>query len=292
MTAPFNLRPELPISPLMAGEDRRRTERLMLSVPIRVLDFGSSNGAFSEDTHTVEVNRAGARIALKHRVVSDDTLRIVNLENFREADFRVVGATRLAAEEGREWGVECLDEGRNIWGIDFPPPLLSSDSQASALLRCRGCGKQRLTVLSFMEVDILESTGVIQQPCKDCAQFSSWSYAEHPQPAGDRPPSPQAPPPVEEWDKKTDRRAHKRLPLKMPILVRNQKGEQEISKTENVSKGGFSVCLALNLAVGELVKAVCPYTYGSTGMEQRAEVRNRKPFTARDRWLYGCRYVS
>lgn len=79
-------------------DEKRNTERILLTIPIRVTAFGGSAGGFSEETYTVEINRAGARIALGHRVETGDTLRIVNLENGREADFRVVGPSRV--EEG------------------------------------------------------------------------------------------------------------------------------------------------------------------------------------------------
>lgn len=280
----------------MTEGDRRRTERLLLTIPIRVMAFGGYGGRFSEDTHTVEINRSGARIALRQRVTPNDTLRIVNLENFREADFRVVGATRLAAEQGGEWGVECLEEGHNIWGIDFPPLLASHDSQAGALLECRGCGQRRLHVLNFVELDILDASGVILQACAKCGQFSSWSYADRPLGPGNAPtPQQLTSPPLprpEEWDGKAERRAHKRLPLKMPILVRSHNGQQQISKTENVSKGGFAACLSLDLPVGGTVTVVCPYTEGGPKLEQKAEVRLRKVFTAGERWLYGFKYVT
>jgi hypothetical protein len=74
-------------------------------------------------------------------------------------------------------------------------------------------------------------------------------------------------------------------------MVRNHKGEREVSKTENVSKGGFAVCLGLMLAVGEIVHVVCPYTDDAQNLEQKAEVRRRANFTPGQRWLYGMRYV-
>ena len=162
----------------MSEPERRGTERLLLEVPIRVIAFGASGGGFTEDTHTVSLNRAGARIALKHRVASGDTLRIINLETFSEADFRVVGPTRLDSGEVAEWGVECTEPGRNIWGIEFAAPIGAESSHAGALLVCQGCGKQVVCVLTLMDVEILDATGVLQRLCDQCGQFSSWTYAD------------------------------------------------------------------------------------------------------------------
>ena len=79
------------MAPATMMQEKRNTERILLTIPIRVSAFGGSDGGFSEETYTVEINRDGARIALKHRVEPGDTLRIANMENLREADFRVVG---------------------------------------------------------------------------------------------------------------------------------------------------------------------------------------------------------
>lgn len=277
----------------MGGTERRSTERLLLTIPIRVIAFGANAGGFTEDTHAIEVNRAGARVALKNRVASGDILRIVNLENFCEADFRVVGPTRLDTGEVAEWGVECAEPGRNIWGIEFPPPIAAEDSQAGALLLCQGCGKEALCVLTLMEVEILNSAGVLQRLCDRCGELSSWTHADVAR-CPQEPPAaePVAPPPqVEEAKGQIERRAHKRLALKLRVLVQNHRGERELAKTENISKGGLAVCLAMKLAVGEVVRVVCPYTEGAQNLEQRAEVRRRVTFAAGTRWLYGFRYV-
>jgi len=86
------------------------------------MGFDPRTGTFTEDTHPVMLNRTGALIRLKHRVATDDTVRIVNLESYAEADFRVVGLARTEAGEIFQWGVECLELERNIWGIEFPAP--------------------------------------------------------------------------------------------------------------------------------------------------------------------------
>jgi hypothetical protein len=278
----------------MGEADRRGTERVMLEIPIRVMSFASGSAGFTEDTRTVQVNQAGARIALRHRVATGSEVRIINLENLREADFRVVGPIRLDRGEVSEWGVECLEIGRNIWGIEFPSPLDVTSAQAGALLQCQGCKREVLQVLTLVEVDILESTGWIQRLCDQCGQFSSWAYADvirHPQTppletAASLPASPAA-----HWDGKAERRAHKRVAVKLPVLVRNHTGEEEISKSENISKGGLAVCLHLRLAAGEMVTVACPYTQGDQNLLQKAEVRRCVTVTADRKWLYGVRYI-
>jgi hypothetical protein len=276
------------------GSGRRRTERLKLSIPIRVMCFGGSAGDFVEDTHTLIVNRDGALIALKHRVAPEDTIRIINLENLREADFRVVGEMRLEIPDYSGWGVECLERERTLWDIDFPPPLDPAGANVGALLECLGCHKQGLLVLSLVEGDLLGSAGMLERLCDHCGQLSTWTYAEVTRRPKDLPPSSQPPvaPGVGRWDGKTERRLFRRLPVKMRALVRNRKGEQEIAKTENLSKGGFAIILKMTLSLGEFVTVICPYSGSAGDFEQKAEVRYRAPHIAGMNWFYGLRYYG
>lgn len=330
-------------NPATTGPQGRRTERIVLEIPIRVVSYGGSAGNFSEETRTLLVNRDGALISLQHRLVPDEFIRITNLSNLREADFRVVGLARQESGEITQWGVECLDKGRCLWDIDFPPPMEVTDAKGEALLQCQGCGKQCLLVLSLTEVDILDSTGAIEKLCENCGHLSCWVFVEDigpPQklaPPTEIPPAPkalgseaptgtgptagsipvaktvervekpdrpslqerspalhpevQASPQATKWDGKTERRLHKRLTLKLPVMIRTQKGEIELGRTENISKGGLSVTLSLILDLSEQAYLVCPYSGSGNEIEQKAEVRRRVRLYGGQRWLYGFRYL-
>ena len=312
------------------GVGLRRTERIMLEIPIRVFSFGGVSGDFTEDTRTLMVNRDGALIILKHRVTPEETIRIINLENFREDDFRVVGLSRQEGEGNAEWGVESLDKNRSLWEIDFPPPMESIEPNAGALLQCRGCHKQSFLVLSLTEVSILDSSGGLEKLCERCGELTKWEYTEEIRVPKNLAPPP-APHPVEglaapqtlpppqvlsaptlpapeaaggpvlvlpapfspaPWDRKIERRMHKRLTLKLPTLIRNFKGESEIERTENISKGGIGVGLTMKLALGEHVTVICPYSGLGQQIEQKAEVRRRVSLYGGQKWFYGFRYVA
>jgi PilZ domain-containing protein len=288
--------PRMPENQLQKAEaSQRRTERVMLRIPIRVLCFGGSAGDFSEDTYTLVVNRDGALIALKHRLAPGDTVRIINLENLREADFRVVGTTRAEGGDVCGWGVECLDKERTLWDIDFPAPSDFQSEDAGALLECQGCRKQALLVLSMMEVEMLESAGKLERLCNPCGELSSWVYADlerHPKKLPPQAGARAAPEPSAKWDGKTERRLQKRVALKLPALVRNHKGVEEIGKTENISKGGLGLCLGMELGLDERVTVMCPYSADGQTIEQKAEVRRRVVLYAGKKWFYGLRYIS
>jgi hypothetical protein len=274
----------------MAETEKRSTERLLLRIPIRVIGFEANTGEFSEDTYTSVVNRTGARIALRRCLSVNDKLRIINLENYREADFRLVAPTGWVGTEVHEWGVECLEPGRNIWGIEFAAPLAR---EAGALIECQECHRQVFWALTPMDVEVLEASGITQRNCGQCGKATFWMYADVTRrPAEFPPPEVLAlrPRPVLP-EKEKEKRRNKRLAMKLPILVRNPFGQEEVSKTENVSKDGLAVSLSMDLAVGDVVRVVYPYTPGGDNIEQKAEVRRRAAFAFGGRRLYGMQLL-
>ena len=262
-----------------AIEPSRFAQRLPLHIPVRVCGFDSARVEFSEDIHTRMVCSSGARISLTREVYADDILRIINLNNYYEADFRVVGPTRLDGARVAEWGVEATQKGRSIWDIDFQcPPDLAGEGENGTLLECRSCGESSTRQLSLIEHEALDATGIIAASYPRCEMPTYWTYAEAVRRPGSPPPfSAVAPPPrVERVKKFVNTRAHRRLKLDLPILVRDRHGATEVARTENVSVGGFGVLLSLDLAVCDIVTYVCPFASDGQN-EQQAECRWSAP---------------
>lgn len=272
------------------GIEQRRSERIRLRVPIRVIGFDEARGRFIEDTHTIVVSETGSLIAMEHRVFPADTVRIINLANLEESDFRVVGPSIIKGTEVAEWGIECVDKTRNIWGIKFPPPLTGED--AGALLQCRACRREELWPATLLEVEILERTGMIALDCETCRKPTYWIYAEIVRrPADFALADVVAPPPrVVPIRETAERRKNKRVLLKLPIRVENSRGESEVLRTEDMCKAGLSVCMQVEVEVGEIVRVMCPYVEHGTNIEQRCEVRWRDPYPGGKRRYYGLRF--
>ncbi len=275
---------------MLSQRDRRRTERCPLSIPIRVLGLDPARGRFFEDTQTIVVNQAGATIRLKHRVFPGDFIRIINLENFSRAYFHVRGRTGALGTEVGEWGVECFDKECNIWGVPFSPPPVSPGFDAALLLQCPACGKKAFWPVTLTELEALNSTGAVPRDCDQCGNRTHWSYSTNRQRETSTS-EPAAPPAgVAEVKRDVERRIHKRLSLKLLLLLRNQKGEEEVRRTENVTKAGLAVSLSMDLSVGDSVNIVCPYTPGGQNIEQKAEIRWAQTNSSCPR-MYGLRYL-
>lgn len=88
-------------------------------------------------------------------------------------------------------------------------------------------------------------------------------------------------------------RKHRRLPLRMAILVLSPDGREEIFCTENISMGGFATLLAFNPRQDERAVAICPYMPGGNNIEQQAECGWSAPVTPEaTRRVLGFRFLN
>ncbi len=271
---------------------RRRSERLLLTFPIRVEGADIQGARFAENTRTLVVNRHGARIQLARIVAPGQPLHIVNLAGNRQAEFRVVGPTQPASHHGGEWGVELRDEKENIWGIEFPP-VENRELPCSALLECRVCQTVGLANMSLIELDVLNNSGLLNRRCAKCADDTPWGHPR--QPVGG--PLPLDSRPGAEGGAETaaafaDRRSSSRVSLRLPIRVRNWYGTEEFGKSENVSKGGIAFISEKRYEFGEAIQVTCPYNPGADNIESRARVVRRSELQGAGRWVYGVRYEA
>lgn len=104
----------------MPDPGRRRSMRVLLSVPIRVIGKTAENKEFAEDTRTLVVNAHGALISLSAKVVSGQTVAVANNATQQSLECRVVhiGSTQAGRAQ---LGVEFAKPSPKFWQIDFPP---------------------------------------------------------------------------------------------------------------------------------------------------------------------------
>jgi hypothetical protein len=99
---------------------RRRSQRVLISVPIRVSGVRPDGKPFSEETHTSVVNSHGASLVLGETVSQEQILTIRNLNSEKELHGIVVDV-HMAEGGKREVGVEFAEESPRFWSIAFPP---------------------------------------------------------------------------------------------------------------------------------------------------------------------------
>ncbi len=268
--------------------ERRRSERLLLSVPIRVEGVDRDGGKFWEDTRTIVINREGARIYLKRAVPAGTTLLVTTQVGRRTAKFRVVGPTQPKTGEGGEWGIKCLEVNSNLWGIEFPPADWK-EGTCNALIECKRCHTKRLSPLSLVEHEVLATSGLLVKDCEPCGRTTSWGYSELPTGIQGAP-FPNAEVLVPLGANGAPRRINNRVALQLPIRVRNYYGTEELARSENVSRGGICFVTEKTYEVGEILLITCPYEKVGDNIEMRGRVVRHQELQGTSRKVYGICY--
>jgi hypothetical protein len=107
-------------STLVTDPGRRRSMRVLLSVPIVVAGKDAENKGFTEEARTLVVNAHGALIALATRVVPNQEVTVANKATHQSLQCRVVHVGN--AQGGRmQLGIEFVRPSPTFWQIDFPP---------------------------------------------------------------------------------------------------------------------------------------------------------------------------
>ena len=100
--------------------NRRRSQRVLLRLPILIVARGADNQHVSENAFTINVSAHGALLLLSMRVSLNQKILIRHPETLEEQFVRVVHITP-AAEGKSEVGVEFLKAAPKFWRISFPP---------------------------------------------------------------------------------------------------------------------------------------------------------------------------
>jgi hypothetical protein len=107
---------------LQVGEksNRRRSQRVLLSVPVSITVQAPDKPPLTEDTHTMVVNAHGALLLFKLKVAIGQMLTLKNNKTQEEISCRVVFAHQNPTGKS-EVGVEFLKPAPAFWRIAFPP---------------------------------------------------------------------------------------------------------------------------------------------------------------------------
>jgi hypothetical protein len=102
------------------AHNRRRSQRVLLRMPIQVIARGAGNEHISENAFTSSVNAHGALIFMTTKVDVGNKLIIKNTETDEEQFVRVI-RTNPAPEGRTEVAIEFLRPAPKFWRIAFPP---------------------------------------------------------------------------------------------------------------------------------------------------------------------------
>ena len=263
----------------------------MFSIPMTLRGRDENGEPFEATGRTITLNHHGARVQVSCPLMPGQTVSLTNQTNGAEAEFRVVGPITPPLELAGEWGVECLRADTNIWDVAIPTSSETECSEARILLSCRRCHSMSLQSLSLVEVEVLETAGLLTMPCVRCRESTAWGYSQrafeletqtYQAVVGDD---------VREFPTLTEeRRVSYRKPAQLPIRIRNYYGEIEITQTENISPEGFCFVSSRRYLVGQGIVVICPFDAANAKPEIRARVVRSEQGSLQAVYIYGVRY--
>jgi hypothetical protein len=102
------------------SQNRRRTQRVIMRVPVRISGQNSVGSQFEEETHTLAVNANGALIALSISVRKGQVLHLLNVAMGDKAEC-VVAYLGQRQNDLVEVGIAFRLPNPNFWRVAFPP---------------------------------------------------------------------------------------------------------------------------------------------------------------------------
>jgi len=280
-------------TPNIEAPEGRRSERPLLRIPLLVEGYGEDGRPFKERTTTILINRTGARISLKNTVRPGDQIAITNLLMQQSATFRVVSRAENSIGLGPEWGVECLEDFKEFWGVIFPEKRedLPTANIIDALLECRECHVREMAKLVLDDYRDLNAQGSLKRDCPRCQAEREWVLGTVDVTLEDSSPKSLDPVYSASPAQASGPTRAARYVVMLPVRTRHWEGAEEVTRTENLSHMGM--CFSSNLVMKEGDTVFL--TVGDLPEDQQVEVAARiawrRPLSG-SKALYGVRITD
>lgn len=106
--------------------ERRRAERVMIRIPIRMLATAPGGANVNESAEAVVVSRNGALLQTRSALPSGTIIEVTNHFSKSAEKFRVVWASDRQTTGQYNLGVESVVPREGFWGVRFPPALTTA----------------------------------------------------------------------------------------------------------------------------------------------------------------------
>lgn len=243
------------------GKNLRQSERVVLTLPIRISGAGEYGKEFVEEGHTADVSRQGATIMVDRELRPGQNIKIQRIGVFKEAMARVAGQIVRKAH-GLLYGIVLVDPHVNLWDISFPDAGEADKAVLRALLRCVACGQLEVSYLNEFEADLFLYHRSIARICERCRGWTAWNP-----PYGQISAGPRIPAGTDNQREGSyvlspgtrNQRSHDRIPVDTIGSVRHPTLGTEVVIVGNLARGGLSFYSASTYAEGCSVEMAVPY---------------------------------
>jgi len=250
----------------MASAALRRSDRVSLTLLLEASGRDANGQEFKQSARTLLINRTGAVVVLDRELQPETQIHLrrqASAEAHRESNVRIVGQFGRQ-KDGFLYGIEILEDQKDLWGIEFPPISDSSEAVARMLLECSYCRNREVAYLNEMELRGFETNRGIARHCKTCGVPSVWIQAPHEDEKkiaaraarARKAAEPPAGPPGEEQRE----RQRIRLKTRLTACVRQTNSDDELAVCEDISPIGMCFRSKRRYEVDAPVEVAVPYS--------------------------------
>jgi hypothetical protein len=279
---------------LSEDKNQRESDRVFLSLHIRVAAIAENGKDLWEEGRTVDVSRRGAAIMVDLELYAGQNIRIQRVGSGKEAMARVVA--RIAGwSEARVFGVALIDAAPNLWDIVFPAAPDPDKAVLRALLRCIACGRLEVTYLSEFEADLFLRHHCISRTCTRCGGWTTWT-----RPFGHTSTDPHIPVELDSEIQgsqqllasgKQNLRSHDRIQVEAVGCVRHATLGNEVVLVRDLARGGLSFCSANHYPEGTRMEMAVPYASRAPNIYSPARIVSSRKGAGKGLIEYGVAYL-
>jgi hypothetical protein len=250
----------------MEPEASRRSDRVSMTLLLQISGKDSQGQEFSEPATTMLISQHGAVILFARDLAAEQRIlvkRQAASEKHRQAEARVVGQFGKQKDDFL-YGIEVLDHGVDLWGVEFPSISESNEAVARMLLECSHCRRREVVYLNEMELRAFESNRGIARQCKICGVPSIWVQAPHEdqkkvgRPAKARRDGEDGGEPSDGHEKRQRQRI--RVKTRLTACVRQNGADDELAVCEDISPVGVCFRSKRRYDRDEQIEVAVPYS--------------------------------
>lgn len=265
----------------------RRSDRVTVELPIQIGGTDASGMDFFEGARTLVVSKHGAKIASRRVLSPNQELMVSSRIPGKEAAARIVGELGRSKQE-YFYGLAFLEEGTDVWGIEFPELTESEKAEARVLLECAVCHSKKVAYLNAFEAEVLAVHERLSIYCRRCVDATIWKLAPARQSEFSELEAavPHLPP-----ARPKDERRQYRTSIEMRVCLRHPQLGEEVTETADISRGGFRFRTHKYYTPGAVMEAALPYAPEQANIFCPVEVEHSEPTDDEGWFCCGVSYI-
>jgi hypothetical protein len=280
--------------PFPAAKNVRRSERILISLPISVSGKVEKTQRFFKEGRTLGVSRYGATIAVDLDFRAGQNLIIQCADANEQAEAQVVEKIK-DQPQGHVYGIKLLEPAVTLWGITFPPFVESQKAVVRVLLRCITCRQLEVAYLNDFDTKGFVAHCSLARFCFKCSNWTTWN-----RPYGEMLTAPSFPLRPESQGQNSgavlepddhDKRSHERIRLDAIGCIRHPPLGDEIVLVVDLAPGGVRFCSANKYAEGAHVELATPYSSKAPNIFAPARIVSYKKCLENALTEYGLAYI-